>query len=88
MPARAVWTALVVAVLAVMVLYPPWNDIWTNFEGFKLHAPLVYGALWSPPAAVFPAPRAIAVPRLLEELGVTAVVGIAGYWLLGKGRGR
>lgn len=66
-------------------LYVPWQDVWTNFEGFHLHAPLAYGFLWSPPRSVFPAPRTLDGWRLGEEFAVWAGLGSLVYWLLGRG---
>ncbi len=77
------WLALVVLIVAGLCLYPPWSDVWTNFEGFQMHAPLVYGFVWAPPPPVFPVARSIDVLRLGAELAVVAVVGLLVYRLLG-----
>ncbi len=81
---RTVWLVLVVAAAAGVCLYPPWNNVWTNFEGFRMQAPLVYAFLWSPPPPVFPVARAIDLTRLGEELAAVVVVGGVVYWALGK----
>ena len=65
-------------------LYPPWRDVWTNFEGFRLHAPLAYGFFWAPPPAVFPAPRTLDELRIGEEVLVVLAVGMVFYWILGR----
>ncbi len=87
-PLRVAWLVLVVAAAVGACLYPPWNNVWTNFEGFRMHAPLAYAFLWSPPPPVFPVARAIDIKRLAEELAVVVVVGGLVYWVLGKRHGR
>ncbi|WP_298140041.1 hypothetical protein [Acidiferrobacter sp.] len=68
-------------------MYPPWNNVWTNFEGFRMHAPLSYGFLWSPPPPVFPVARTVDLMRLGKELALVVVAGGFVYWALGR-RGR
>jgi len=69
---------------AAILLYPPWRDVWVNFEGFQLHAPLAYGFFWSPPSAVFPAARTLDGLRLGEETIGVLGIGMLLYWVLGK----
>jgi len=69
---------------AAVLVYPPWRDVWTNFEGFKLHAPLAYGFLWAPPKAVFPVPCTLDGLRIGEEIAAVLVIGMLLYWALGK----
>lgn len=69
--------------MAGLCLYPPWRDVWTNFEGFHMRAPLVYAFVWAPPPPVFPVARSIDVLRLGEELAVAAIAGLLVYRLLG-----
>lgn len=83
-PVRTVWLMLVVAAAVGVCLYPPWNNVWTNFEGFRMHAPLVYAFLWSPPPPVFPVARTIDLARLGKELATVVVAGGVVYWALGK----
>ncbi len=87
-PARARWGLLgfMVLLCTLVLVYPPWRDVWTNFEGFRLHAPIAYGPFWSPPHSVFPAPRTIAVQRLGEEVAGVIALGLLLYWLMGRGR--
>ncbi len=85
---RAVWLVLVVVAAAGVCLYPPWDNVWTNFEGFRMHAPLVYAFLWSPPPPVFPVARTIDIMRLSEELLAVVIPGGLIYWGLGKRRHR
>ena len=87
-PVRTAWLVLVVAAAAGACLYPPWDNVWTNFEGFRMHAPLVYAFLWSPPPPVFPVARAIDIKRLAWELVAVVVAGGLVYWALGKRHGR
>lgn len=87
-PLRVAWLVLVVATAAGVCLYPPWNNVWTNFEGFRMHAPLVYAFIWSPPPPVFPVARAIDLRRLAWELGVVVLAGGLVYWVLGRRGGR
>ncbi len=80
---QTVWLVFVALLMAGLCLYPPWSNVWTNFEGFHLRAPLVYAFVWAPPPPVFPAARSIDVWRLGEELAVAAVAGFLVYRLLG-----
>ena len=65
-----------------LCLYLPWKEMWVNFEGYKLYAPVEYGFPWAPPPAAFPTPRTIDFLRLTEECGVAVVFGALVYWLL------
>ena len=85
--AQKLWIALVAVAAIGVCVYPPWSDVWTNFEGFRMQAPLVYAFLWSPPPPVFPVARAVDAVRLGEELGVVGAIGVVVYWLLGKRHG-
>lgn len=76
---------LTVLLCVLALVYPPWRDVWTNFEGFHLHAPIAYGPFWSPPRSVFPSPRTIAVHRLGEEVVGVVGLGLLLHWLMGRG---
>ncbi len=80
---QTVWLALVVLIAAGLCVYPPWSDVWTNFEGYHMRATLVYGFAWAPPPPVFPVARSIDVLRLGWELAVVVLVGLVVYRLLG-----
>ena len=86
--ARGLVLGLTGLLCALALVYPPWRDVWTNFEGFHLRAPIAYGPFWSPPHAVFPSPRTIAVRRLGEEVAAIVGLGLLLYWLAGRGRTR
>ena len=85
---RRVLLGLIVLLCALVLVYPPWRDVWINFEGFHLRGPIAYGPFWSPPRSVFPTPRTIAVRRLGEEIAAIVGLGLLLYWLVGRGRTR
>lgn len=85
---RQVLLGLIVLLCAVVLVYPPWRDVWINFEGFRLRGPIAYGPFWAPPRSVFPTPRTIAVRRLGEEIAVVVGLGLLLYWIVGRGRKR